>query len=218
MSHAITLSALTLLFASGASAQSGGGLSDTAFVLARAGVIPENIVYDAPRDRFLGGDLERDGMIELRRDGSIRPFAEAAGIDGRVLGLKMDPERKLLWGVAFTRLPAAGDSTQAPARSILFALELPGGRLVQRVPSPEDGASHLFNDLVIGGMERCTSPTARLGRYGRWRRRRPGPGSCTAVCPSGSRTPMASPFCRTNADFSSLTGRGCSPSIFRRCG
>jgi sugar lactone lactonase YvrE len=145
---------LTLSLTNAAAAQTSNDItaarSDTAFVLARAGVIPENIVYDAPGDRFLGGDLEQDGMIELRR-GSIRPFAKAAGIDGRVLGLKIDAARKLLWGVAFTRLPAAvGDTTQAPARSIVFALELPGGRLVQRVPSPKDGASHLFNDLVIG--------------------------------------------------------------------
>jgi sugar lactone lactonase YvrE len=125
--------------------------SDTAFVLARAGVIPENIVYDAPRNRFLGGDLERDGMIELRRDGSIRPFAAGAGIDGRVLGLKIDARQNLLWGVAFTQPPTrASDSTQAPARSILFALDLPGGRLVRRISSPEDGAAHLFNDLVVG--------------------------------------------------------------------
>jgi sugar lactone lactonase YvrE len=146
---------LTLFITTAAGAQSShsiaAGPSDTAFVLNRAGVIPENIVYDAPRDRFLGGDLERDGMIELRRDGSIRRFAEQARIDGRVLGLKVDAERKLLWGVAFTRLPAqAGDTTQAPARSIVFALTLPGGRVVRRIPSPVDGASHLFNDLVIG--------------------------------------------------------------------
>ena len=146
---------LTLSLTTAAAAQTSNGIpaarSDTAFVLARAGVIPENIVYDAPGDRFLGGDLERDGLLEVHRDGSIRPFAEAARIDGRVLGLKIDAQRKLLWGVAFTRLAAAtGDTTQAPARSIVFALELPDGRLVQRVPSPKDGASHLFNDLVIG--------------------------------------------------------------------
>jgi sugar lactone lactonase YvrE len=146
---------LTLSLTTAAAAQTSNGItaarSDTAFVLARAGVIPENIVYDAPRDRFLGGDLERDGLLEVHRDGSIRPFAEAARIDGRVLGLKIDAQRKLLWGVAFTRLAAAtGDTTQAPARSIVFALELADGRLVQRVPSPKDGASHLFNDLVIG--------------------------------------------------------------------
>jgi sugar lactone lactonase YvrE len=126
------------------------GASDTAFVLTRSGVIPENIVYDAARDRFLGGDLERDGMVELRRDGSIQPYAEAAGLDGRVLGLKIDPRRNLLWGAAFSRVPApAGDTTQTH-RSIVFALELPSGRLVRRVPSPRDGASHLFNDLVVG--------------------------------------------------------------------
>src|SRR5918995_7048572 len=96
---------LTLSLTTAAAAQTSNGItagaSDTAFVLARAGVIPENIVYDAPRDRFLGGDLERDGMVELRRDGSLRPFAAAAGIDGRVLGLKIDPRRNLLWGAAF---------------------------------------------------------------------------------------------------------------------
>lgn len=155
MPHLTAPSALTLFFASVAAAQSSdpvaGGASDTAFVLARAGIIPENIVYDAPRGRFLGGDLERDGMIELRRDGSIRPFAGAARIDGRVLGLKMDTERNLLWGVAFTRLPAAAsDTAQALARSIVFALELPGGKLMRRIASPKDGASHLFNDLVVG--------------------------------------------------------------------
>jgi hypothetical protein len=125
--------------------------SDTAFLLGRAGIVPENLAYDAPRDRFLGGDLERDGLIEVRRDGSVRPFAADAGIDGRVLGLKVDTRRGLLWGVAFTRQPTPpGDTTRAPARSIVFALRLPDGELVRRVPSPADGASHLFNDLVVG--------------------------------------------------------------------
>jgi sugar lactone lactonase YvrE len=155
MPYRSVLVLLTLSLTTAAAAQTPNGItaarSDTAFVLARAGVIPENILYDAPRDRFLGGDLERDGMVELRRDGSIRPFAEAAGIDGRVLGLKIDARRRLLWGTAFTRPPAsAGDTTEAPAHSIVFALELPSGRLVRRVPSPRDGASHLFNDLVVG--------------------------------------------------------------------
>jgi sugar lactone lactonase YvrE len=138
--------AFTPFVATSASAQ-----SDTAFVLSRAGVVPENIAFDAPRNRFLGGDLERDGLIELRRDGSVRRFALDAGIDGRVLGLKIDPRRSLLWGVAFTRLTApSGDSAQAPARSLLFALDLASGKLMRRISSPEDGSSHLFNDLVIG--------------------------------------------------------------------
>jgi hypothetical protein len=125
--------------------------SDTAFLLARAGIVPENLAYDHPRDRFLGGDLERDGLIEVRRDGSVRPFAADAGIDGRVLGLKVDARRGLLWGVAFTRQPAPpGDTTRAPARSTVFALRLPDGELVRRVASPADGGSHLFNDLVVG--------------------------------------------------------------------
>jgi sugar lactone lactonase YvrE len=131
-------------------AASAQGPSDTAFVLARAGVVPENLAYDAPRDRFLGGDLEQDGLIEVRRDGSIRPFATAAGIDGRVLGLKIDAGRNLLWGVAFTRpRQAAGDTVRPPARSIVFALRLPDGAPVHRVASPADGASHVFNDLVV---------------------------------------------------------------------
>ena len=137
-----------------ATAQSSRGVpaggSDTAFVLTRAGVIPENIVYDEPRDRFLGGDLERDGMVELRRDGSIRPFAEAAGIEGRVLGSRSTLGATCSGALPSPLLPSrAGDTTQTH-HSIVFALELPSGRLVRRVPSPRDGASHLFNDLVVG--------------------------------------------------------------------
>jgi sugar lactone lactonase YvrE len=131
--------------------QLASGTSDTAFVLERAGVIPENLVYDTAGRRFIGGDLEADGLIEVRPDGSVRPFAGSSRVEGRVLGLKIDRARGLLWGVAFQRLPqAAGDSGNAPARSQVFAIALKEGRLVRRVDSPRDGRSHLFNDLVIG--------------------------------------------------------------------
>ncbi|HYC30814.1 MAG TPA: hypothetical protein VEB59_00920 [Gemmatimonadales bacterium] len=135
-----------------AAGQLARGTSDTAFVLERAGVVPENLVYDPVGRRFIGGDLEADGLVEIARDGSIRPFARAAGIAGRVLGLKIDASRGTLWGVAFERLdPAPGHSGgAAPARSLIFALALPDGRLVRRVASPSDGRSHLFNDLVVG--------------------------------------------------------------------
>jgi hypothetical protein len=59
---------------SAATRQNSPDSSDTAFVLSKAGVVPENIVYDAPRDKFLGGDLEKDGMVELGRHGAIRPL------------------------------------------------------------------------------------------------------------------------------------------------
>ena len=140
--------AAVLAAATPALSQLAAGTSDTAFVLHRAGVVPENLVYDAAGRRFLGGDLEADGLVEIGRDGSVRPFA--AAVEGRVLGLKLDPARRLLWGVAFERLQAPGDTGNAPARSHVFALALPGGRLVRRVTSPEDGRSHLFNDLVVG--------------------------------------------------------------------
>ena len=144
-------SCAALAIASPLYGQLASGTSDTAFVLERAGVIPENLVYDAAGRRFLGGDLERDGLVAIGRNGSIRPFAPAAGIEGRVLGLKIDRARGLLWGVAFHRLPQApGDSGNAAARSQVFALALPEGRVVRRVKSPDDGRSHLFNDLVIG--------------------------------------------------------------------
>jgi hypothetical protein len=116
------------------------GPSDTAFVLARAGIIPENIVYDASLDRFLGGDLERDGMIEMRRDGSIRLFAEAAGIDGRVLGLKLD----------------AGASCSGECPSLVFPRE-PAIRLRRGL-----AASALRSSSPVDG--RCAGlPLRRMG-------------------------------------------------------
>jgi sugar lactone lactonase YvrE len=209
LSLACTLNPSVSLVAARQISSAATGSSDTAFVLARAGVIPENIVYDAPRDRFLGGDLERDGMIELRRDGSIRPFADAAAIDGRVLGLKIDRRRNLLWGVAFTRLPAsAGDSTQAPARSIVFALDLPGGRPVRRVHSPKDGASHLFNDLVVGRDGTVYFTDSEGGAV--WAHRSPRYASWNGAAPISAGPPPA----RSSAiPSSTLPMRKSAPSI-----
>lgn len=55
----LVLIRFTLSLTTAAAAQTAdplAGTSDTAFVFTRAGLIPENIVYDAPRDRSLGGD------------------------------------------------------------------------------------------------------------------------------------------------------------------
>ena len=93
-------------------------------------------MYNAPRDRFLGGDLERDGLIELHRDGSITSFAEEAPASmGECWGSRLISNGSCSGVWRSPRLSAAaGDTTQAPARSIVFALELPSGRLVRRVP------------------------------------------------------------------------------------
>ena len=65
------------------------------------------------------------------------------------LGMRVDPERRVLW-VASTAVPQM--SGYAPAdsfRSGLFRFDLATGALTGRFPTPDDGRAHALGDLIL---------------------------------------------------------------------
>uniref|UniRef100_UPI001F5719D2 SMP-30/gluconolactonase/LRE family protein n=1 Tax=Anaeromyxobacter sp. SG17 TaxID=2925405 RepID=UPI001F5719D2 len=118
-----------------------------AFTLQERGLVAEGIAVD-PRDGTL-----YVGSIRLRKIVRIAPGgaatdavpAQAGGL-GRVLGVKVDPRRGLLWAVA-NRGDAADGAAKTGSRSGVYAFDLASGATRRSVTL--DGEGHLLNDLAV---------------------------------------------------------------------
>jgi sugar lactone lactonase YvrE len=120
--------------------------SRIAFRIAEPDLIPEGIAWDPVTKSFFVGSLYKRKIVRLGPDGSAHDFV-ASGRDGlwTVLGLKVDPERRILW----VNTAADNREGEAAGSSGLFAFDLPTGRLLEKHILDGGTQKHLFNDLVV---------------------------------------------------------------------
>ena len=117
-----------------------------AFRVAERDLIPEGIAYDPKRKDLFLGSLKKRKIVRIRPGGAVSDFvAPAAGGIGRVLGMRVDPKRDVIWAAAG---PMRGDQASAPRGIYQFALE--DGALLGAYALPE-GGEHLLNDVAIAG-------------------------------------------------------------------
>lgn len=110
---------------------------------------PEGIGYDELSGRLFIGSL--DGTVwQIDMDGRLARFAGPGSGLQEVLGLKVDPERRLLWAATGV-FPDPYSPEQKPGagRSGLVALHLDDGRRVRDCWLDERPAMHGFNDMAI---------------------------------------------------------------------
>ncbi len=128
---------------------------DTAFVLTDPDFIPEGIAYDARSDAFFVGSLHRGQILRVTRGGAASIFsADAAGArqgrPGQVLGLRVDPARKVLWAATLVIDTAAPPFRRGPGGwAALRAFELSSGRLIASYAPPDSTSPHLLNDIAL---------------------------------------------------------------------
>ncbi|HEY8571104.1 SMP-30/gluconolactonase/LRE family protein [Phenylobacterium sp.] len=143
----------------------------TAFTIARTGVVPEGIAYDARAGRVFVGDMHARTVLAVDRVGRVSTFAPAMSLTP--LGMKVHGGR--LW-VATTN----GFTDAKARRAELVAFDLRTGRRVGAWTHPEaqsfndfdfapDGAAYVSDSLggavfrlAAGRMERLT-PAGGLG-------------------------------------------------------
>ena len=118
----------------------------TAFTIPERDLIPEGIAHDPASGRFFVGSILKGKIVVVSPEGAVADFVPS-GRDGitYVLGVRADPERRLLWAACrFRERDARGDDAE---RSGLAAFDLSTGRLVRRVLA--DSGEHALNDLVV---------------------------------------------------------------------
>jgi hypothetical protein len=120
-------------------------LSKVAFTLPDAGLLAEDIDYDAHSRSFLVTSVLEHRIIRVRSDGAGSDFA--ASPDGwPMVALKVDAPRERVWAteVAFDGFAAAPRS--AWGRSALLAFDLRSGRILQRIEAPLHAS---LGDMVL---------------------------------------------------------------------
>jgi hypothetical protein len=143
--------------------------STVAFRILEPDLIPEGIAWDPVGRSFYVGSLYKKKIVRVGPDGATQDFI-ASGQDGlwTVLGMKVDPERRILW----VNSVADGREGAASGSSALFAFDVETGRRREKHVLDGRSGKHLFNDLALtlGGDVYLTDSEAgavwRLPRKG----------------------------------------------------
>jgi sugar lactone lactonase YvrE len=159
---ALLLSALPgLLPAQGATTAAGdssdadarAGRAVVAFTLPEPDLIPEGIAYDPVDGTFFVGSTWRRKIVAVDSQGRSRDFTSEAqdGLWG-VVGLRVDPARRLLWAAtshAGAGMPMMNEPAGELGHAGLFAWRIPDGRLVSRFLLAASDGGHFLNDVVV---------------------------------------------------------------------
>jgi sugar lactone lactonase YvrE len=126
--------------------------SETAFRVAEKDLIPEGIAYDPVEDKFYLSSVYKRKIIAVDRDGGAKDFItdKQNGIWG-VLGMKVDPQRRILWVCSSASNLMKGFTPEDSGTGI-FKYDLETGRLIKKYLGPDDNPSCEFNDLVVNSF------------------------------------------------------------------
>jgi hypothetical protein len=121
-----------------------------AFSLAQRDLIAEGIAHDPKTGTFFVSSIYHRKVVAVHPDGTVRDFAAAPALPlHSTLGLRVDPERRLLW-VASAYTPSMKGALDAEkGQSALHKLDLDTGRELARYPRGGDRRPHLLNDLAV---------------------------------------------------------------------
>jgi len=111
--------------------------------LADAKLIPEGIAFDPDGRRFYIGSIAQRKIVVTDRVGRVQDFSRADDKLDTVLGLAVDPRRRMLYAVSTNGFE---DSAKTERRNAVLRYDLARGRLVARYDVP--GAMQL-NDVAL---------------------------------------------------------------------
>lgn len=132
----------------------GTSAARVAFTIPEPDLVPEGIAHDPATGTFYVSSTYRRKIVAVAPGAPPRDFTAEAqdGLLG-VVGLHVDPRRRLLWAAssdAGEHMPIRGGAADGLGVAGLFAYDLATGKLARKVIVDErPRARHFFNDLAI---------------------------------------------------------------------
>ena len=127
--------------------------AEVAFRIADPDLIPEGIAYDAATKTFFVGSTFKRKIVAVTLNGQTRDFTRE-GADGLfgVLGLRVDPARRVLWAISSNAggtMPARALDKSCLGCSTVTSYNVESGVLLEKYELSNKPAVHFLNDLTI---------------------------------------------------------------------
>jgi len=115
-----------------------------------AGLLAEDVAWDAARHRFLVSSIHRRKIVAVTMKGAATDFV-APGADGvwGMYALALDAGRGRLWATTAAGPVSEGYEAADSGRTALLAYDLRTARRRARIELPRDGAKHVLGDLAL---------------------------------------------------------------------
>ena len=137
-------------------------------------LLAEDVVWDAPRKRFLISSVHEGKIIAVDAAGRASDFVPAGAPDvWSFYGLALDPKHNRLWATTAAGPELGSFQLADSGRTALLAYDLKSGRQLARYDLPVDGKRHVLGDLSVsptgavyvtesigGGVYRVADPKA----------------------------------------------------------
>ena len=116
-----------------------------AFVIADAGLLPEDLTYDPGKGEFLLTSAREARIVAIAPGGRMSTFARAP--DGwPMLAIKVDASRRALWATEVALTGFRSVPQRDWGRSVVLEYDLRTGRLLQRIEGP---AASQLGDMTL---------------------------------------------------------------------
>ncbi|MDB4969021.1 MAG: SMP-30/gluconolactonase/LRE family protein [Myxococcales bacterium] len=132
------------------------GSAEVRFTLDADDLLVEGLAYDPSSGDFFVSSVHRRRILRLGSDGKPRDFVPPGegGLYG-VLGLRVDPVRKLLWATSSALPEVAGLGDGERGHTAVHCFDLDSGAVHGKIELFETGQRHHFDDLVLDGDGRA---------------------------------------------------------------
>jgi hypothetical protein len=123
--------------------------SSPAFTIHEKGLITEGLAYDPVDGSFFVSSIHKRKILRVSKGGAVTTVATEQDGLWSVLGMKVDPVRRVLW-VTSTAFPQMVNfKKQEDGSSAVFKFDLKTGKLIKRYVVPDASKPHALGDLTI---------------------------------------------------------------------
>ena len=125
------------------------GHSTTAFTLHEKGLVPEGLAYDPIEKTFYLGSVYQRKIVSINSSGEARDFSSPADGLWSLMGMRVDPKRRLLWVCTASHQQMKDARAAENGISGIFKYDLNTKTLIKKYLLPAQPRPHWLGDLVL---------------------------------------------------------------------
>jgi len=120
-----------------------------AFTVHEKGLIPESVAYDPKSQTFYVSSVYKRKILAVNKAGDVKEFSSSADGLWSVMGMKVDPLRRVLWITTTAHPQMTNFNAEDSGKSAIFKYDLRTNQLAGKFQPSDSAKTHWFGDLAI---------------------------------------------------------------------